>query len=293
MDLPRWLVHRFVPFPRSCLTDLHCHPANWTLKTPRQRRLSFQPRQSTGAIYSQDEVKQLAVWCARNHIFLIADEVYRRIWFETPPASALSINEAKDAIVVIDSLSKTWSACGLRLGALISRNPNLMEKIERLGQARLGPQPLAQAAGIAALTMDEHYYETVRNVWKTRVDALYNGLNAIEGVTHNRPKGAFYTMVELPVKNSEDFANIFEPISVKMEEASLWHQVVDSHADPSRGQRQIRLAAVLAEHKIAHAIELLGSALSQYNQDRETRKSLNIRCGFQSMEIGPTNNLMD
>ena len=119
------------------------------LKTPKTKAIVFSnPGNPTGAIYSQDEVKRLAVWCARNHIFLIADEVYRRIWFETPPASALSINEAKDAIVVIDSLSKTWSACGLRLGALISRNPNLMEKIERLGQARLGPQPSHRLPGL-------------------------------------------------------------------------------------------------------------------------------------------------
>ena len=116
--------------------------------------------------------------------------------------------------------------------------------------------------------MVEHYYESVRNVWKTRVDALYNGLNAIEGVTHNRPKGAFYTMVELPVKSSEDFAK-YLVTDFRQDGRSL---VVAPgggfYTDPSRGQRQIRLAAVLAEHKIAHAIELLGSALSQYNKDQ-------------------------
>ncbi|MGC6507107.1 MAG: pyridoxal phosphate-dependent aminotransferase [Myxococcota bacterium] len=236
------------------------------LKTKKTKAIVFSnPGNPTGAIYAHDEVRRLALWCAKNSVFLIADEVYRRIWFETPPASALSVEEAKDAIVVIDSLSKTWSACGLRLGALISRNPHLMEKIERLGQARLGPQPLAQAAGIAALKMDEHYYESVRTIWKTRVDALYDGLNAIEGISHNRPKGAFYTMVELPVDNSENFAKYLVTDFRQDGKSVVVAPGGGFYANPSRGQRQIRLAAVLEEHKITHAIELIGAALQKYN----------------------------
>ena len=143
-------------------------------------------------------------------VYFISDEVYRRIWFEAPPASALSLEEEKDAVIVIDSLSKTWSACGLRLGALISRNERLMEKIERLGQARLGPQPLAQEAGITALQLEEAYYESVRMEWKERVDVLFEALRAIPNIKQNKPQGAFYTMVELPVL-AEDFCPISHP----------------------------------------------------------------------------------
>ena len=104
------------------------------LRTERTRAFVFSnPSNPTGAIYSR-EVERIARWCHRNGLFLISDEVYRRIWFDAPPASALEIEDASDAIVVIDSLSKTWSACGLRLGALISRNLELMEKLNDLGR---------------------------------------------------------------------------------------------------------------------------------------------------------------
>jgi aspartate aminotransferase len=237
-----------------------------SLKTQRTKAFVFSnPGNPTGAIYSSEEIKRLANWCHHHGIFLIADEVYRRIWFEEPPASALELNDAAEAIIVIDSLSKTWSACGLRLGALISRNEELMEKVERLGQARLGAQPLAQSAGIAALNMSEQYYEDVRQTWKTRVDAMYKALNTIPGITHNKPKGAFYTMVELPVDSSENFARYLITDFRSNNESLVVAPGGGFYADPRRGEKQIRLAAVLEEQKINRAIEILGEALQKYN----------------------------
>lgn len=234
------------------------------LKTSRTRAFVFSnPGNPTGAIYSKSEITRLANWCLKNGIFLIADEVYRRIWFEEPPASALELEDAKEAIVIIDSLSKTWSACGLRLGALISRNKELMEKIERLGQARLGPQPLAQAAGVAALTMSESYYEEVRSIWKSRVDVMYTALNKIPNIKHNKPNGAFYTMVELPVE-SEDFSQYLLKNFRSNNESLIVAPGGGFYADPVRGKSQIRLAAVLEEDKLQRSIEILGEALSVY-----------------------------
>lgn len=234
------------------------------LKTPKTRAFVFSnPANPTGAVYNLSEIKRIANWCLRNSIFFISDEVYRRIWFENPPASALSLEEEKEAIIVIDSLSKTWSACGLRLGALISRNQALMEKIERLGQARLGPQPLAQAAGIAALQLEEDYYESVRLQWKTRVETLFEALNNIPNISHNKPKGAFYTMVQLPIP-SEDFAQ-FLIHDFRDEQQSL---VVAPgggfYENPEHGKNQIRLAAVLEPEKITRAVEILGKALEKF-----------------------------
>ena len=140
-----------------------------------------------------------------------------------------------------------------------------MEKVERLGQARLGPQPLAQQAGIAALQMPDSYYEEIRLLWEGRVNVLFDSLNQIPGIQHNKPAGAFYTMVELPVDNSERFAR-FLVEDFRLEGQSL---VVAPgggfYADPSRGRKQIRLAAVLEETKIRKAISLLGAALQAYN----------------------------
>ena len=240
------------------------------IKTERTRAFVFSnPSNPTGAIYSRSEVERIARWCHRNGIFLVSDEVYRRIWFDTPPASALEINDAAEAIVVIDSLSKTWSACGLRLGALISRNLELMEKVERLGQARLGPQPLAQHVGITALEMPDEYYEDVRLTWKNRVDVLADALGKIDGVQFNKPTGAFYSMVELPVDSTENFAR-FLITDFRSEQNSKQESLVVApgsgfYVDGVRGQNQIRLAAVLEPTKIKRSIEILQEALVAYN----------------------------
>ena len=239
-------------------------------KTAKTRAFVFSnPSNPTGSVYSKSEVERIARWCHRNGIFLISDEVYRRIWFDTPPASALEFDDVADAVVVIDSLSKTWSACGLRLGALISRNMELMEKVERLGQARLGPQPLAQHVGVTALEMPETYYENIRLTWKDRVDVLANALEQIDGVQFNKPTGSFYSMVELPVDSTETFARYLITDFRSEKNGSLESLVVAPgsgfYVDGTRGQKQIRLAAVLEPTKIKRAVELLGEALEQYN----------------------------
>ena len=242
-----------------------------TLKSARTRAFVFSnPSNPTGAVYPKSEVERLARWCKRNGIFLVSDEVYRRIWFEESPASALEIEDAADAVVVIDSLSKTWSACGLRLGALISRNLDLMEKVERLGQASLGPQPLAQHVGIAALNMPEEYYEEVRLTWKHRVDVLADSLSQIPGVQFNKPTGAFYSMVQLPVASTEDLARFLITDFRSHRNGSAESLVVAPgsgfYVNPVRGAQQVRLAAVLEPTKIQRSIEILNEALSVYNQ---------------------------
>ena len=236
------------------------------LKTDRTRAFVFSnPSNPTGAVYDMAEVKRIAQWCLQNGIYFISDEVYRRIWFEAPPASALSLDEEKDAVIVIDSLSKTWSACGLRLGALISRNERLMEKIERLGQARLGPQPLAQEAGITALQLEEEYYESVRMEWKERVDVLFDALSSIPNIKQNKPQGAFYTMVELPVL-AEDFAQFLIHDFRDNGESLVVAPGGGFYEDPEHGKNQIRLAAVLEPAKIRRAIEILGNALQAFQE---------------------------
>ena len=243
------------------------------LRTEKTRAFILcNPSNPTGAVYSKAEVTRIAKWCYRNGVFLIADEVYRRIWFENPPASALEIDEAADAVVVVDSLSKTWSACGLRLGALISRNLDLMEKVEKLGQARLGVQPLSQAAGIAALQMDEDYYEETRLTWKERVDVMSDALAGIPNVQFNKPTGAFYSMVGLPVDSCETFARFLatdfrskNPVHPSVLESLVVAPGSGFYDQPEHGIKQVRLAAVLEPEKIRRGIEILGQALEVYN----------------------------
>ena len=140
---------------RTRIEDQFALPADSVLDTfvtPRTRVLVLNsPGNPTGVVYPRSEIERVTRWARRRGLFVVADEVYRRIWFDEPPASCMEVEDCEDVVVCIDSMSKTWSACGLRVGFLISKNAELMEKIERLGQARLGVQPLAQEAAIAAL----------------------------------------------------------------------------------------------------------------------------------------------
>jgi len=233
--------------------------------TPRTKALVFSnPGNPTGAVYGSDELQRILAWAHRKNIFVIADEVYRRIWFEAPPTSALEFEAYRDNVIIIDSLSKTYSACGIRLGFLISRNATLMEKIDRLGQARLGPQPLAQAVGMAALNLQQSYYEEIRLEYKGRVNALVDGLLAVDGVSTHRPEGAFYCMLELPIDDSDRFARWLVTDFRSAGESVVVAPGGGFYANPESGKRQIRLAAVEGQEQVQRACNILGDALAAY-----------------------------
>lgn len=257
---------RIRPIPTR-LEDGFAIPRNEVLDTlvnERTRAILFSnPGNPTGAVYGRDELDRMVRWAQGHDLFVIADEVYRRIWFDVAPTSALELN-APDHVVVIDSLSKTYSACGARLGFLISQNGELMEKVERLGQARLGPQPLAQHVGIAALGLDEGYYEEIRGIYRARVDAMMSAVTAVDGVRANRPTGAFYTMLDLPVEDADAFARFLITDFRLNGESVVVAPGGGFYADPLRGRSQIRLAAVLERDRIERAAEILAAGIRAY-----------------------------
>ena len=233
--------------------------------TSRTKALVFSnPGNPTGAVYGKAELERLLAWGQRNDVFIIADEVYRRIYFAEAPTSALEFDAYKDTVVVIDSLSKTYSACGLRLGFLISRNEVLMEKVERLGQARLGPQPLAQAVAGVALELPESYYDEIRSVYKARVEALVEALAEVKGVSTHRPEGAFYCMCRLPVDDSDAFARFLVTDFRSEGESIVVAPGGGFYADPASGRDQIRLAAVMDGSALRRAVQILDQALDAY-----------------------------
>jgi len=234
------------------------------LITDRTRAILFSnPGNPTGAVYGREELSRVVDWGRRKNLFVIADEVYRRIWFDAAPTSALEL-DAADHIVLIDSLSKTYSACGIRLGFLISRNGELMEKVERLGQSRLGPQPLAQHVAVAALGLPEAYYEEIREVYKARVHALMDALTGVEGVQAHRPAGAFYTMLDLPIDDADSFARYLVTTFRLKGQSVVVAPGGGFYADPRSGRTQIRLAAVLERSKLEHAAEILAAGIRSY-----------------------------
>ena len=234
------------------------------LVTDRTRAFVFSnPSNPTGAVYGRETVERLANWAQRHGIWLISDEVYRQIWFDAPPFSVLELEH--DNLVVVHSLSKAWSACGARLGCLISRNAALMEKVDRLGQARLGPQPLAQAIARAAFALPESYYEDLRATYKARINALLEGLARIEGVSTHRPAGAFYLMCRLPVTDTEAFGRYLATDFEHEGESVVVAPGPGFYSHPSKGRDEIRLAAVLGVPELTRSAELLGLALEQYS----------------------------
>jgi aspartate aminotransferase len=236
---------------------------------PRTKAVVFaNPGNPTGAVYGREDIARLLAWAARRDLFVVADEVYRRIWFEAEPTSALEFPEHRDRVIVIDSLSKTYSSCGLRLGFLISRNADLMEKIERVAQARLGVQPLAQHVGMRALSLPESYYEEVRTVYLERVGAMMDALATLPGVEAPRPKGAFYSMVKLPIDDSEAFARFLVEDFRSEGESVVVAPGPGFYADPSSGRNQIRLAAVCEVPKLQRAVELLGRGVEAFRARR-------------------------
>ncbi len=232
---------------------------------PRTRAIVFSnPGNPTGAVYGTEDLARLLAWAKRRNLFVVSDEVYRRIWFDQPPTSALAFADAREHVIVVDSLSKTWSACGLRIGFVASRNEAVMDAIERLGQARLGPQPLAQHVAIAALQLPESYYEEVRTTYRDRVDAMVGALATVRGIRSYRPTGAFYTMVGLPVDDADAFARWLVTTFRHEGESVVVAPGGGFYADPASGRKEIRLAAVCGPDTVRRAVSLLGRALDTY-----------------------------
>lgn len=237
--------------------------------TDRTRIFLFaNPGNPTGAVYEESELRRVAEWARSRGLWVVADEVYRHIWFSHPPMSALELAGHEDHVIVVDSTSKTFSACGLRIGFLLSRNLEFMERIERLGQARLGPQPRAQHAAIAALQLPGGFYTELRSIYRARVDAMMDSLAILPGVAFHRPEGAFYTMVRLPVDDTEAFARFlvreFRDHSQGRPESLVVAPGPGFYADPRNGRDEIRLAAVKNPESVRRGVELLGAALSMY-----------------------------
>lgn len=257
---------------RTRLDDGFALPSDAALdaaRTGRTRILLFaNPGNPTGAVYGGAELRRVAAWAQRHGIWLVADEVYRAIWFDAPPTSALELAGHEDHVVVVDSTSKTFSACGLRVGFFVSRNLELMERVERLGQARLGPQPRGQRAAIAALQLPAEFYADVRATYRARVDAMMDALAELPGVAFHRPAGAFYTMARLPVQDTEAFARFlaaeFRDTSSGRAESVVVAPGPGFYASPADGRDEIRLAAVRRPEELTRAIQVLGRGLDAF-----------------------------
>src|SRR5438270_391114 len=170
--------------------------------TPRTRIVILcNPSNPTGTVYTRAELEMIAAFCHDRGLFLISDEVYREFVYDDRRAiSALELKGCDDFVVVVDSLSKRYSACGIRLGALVTRNGDVYDACLRMAQGRLSPPGLAQFVAVGAESLGEDYTRGLVEEYPRRRDVLYEGLTSIPGVFLQKPEGAFYCIASLPIE---------------------------------------------------------------------------------------------
>jgi aspartate aminotransferase len=222
------------------------------------------PNNPTGTVYSRDELETVAGFCRDHGLFLISDEVYREFVYDGRKAvSALELDDARDCVVVVDSLSKRFSACGIRLGTLVTRNAGLYEAAWRMAQGRLSPPGIAQFIAVGAEALGEEYRLEVVAEYQRRRDVLYEGLTSIPGVFLQKPEGAFYCVAKLPVDDAERFAAwLLRDFS--HDGATVMVAPAAGFYDSARGGDEARIAYVLNEADLRRSLGVLRVALAQY-----------------------------
>jgi aspartate aminotransferase len=235
--------------------------------TPRTRIVIVcNPNNPTGTVYSRDELEMLAGFCRDHGLFLVSDEVYREFVYDGRKAvSALELKDADDFVVVVDSLSKRYSACGIRLGALVTRNGEVYDACLRMAQGRLSPPGLAQFIAVGAAGLGEEYTRGIVDEYQRRRDVLYEGLRTIPGVELAKPEGAFYCVPKLPVRDAEDFA-VWLLTEFEHDGATVMIAPASGFYASNLGKSEIRIAYVLKEEDLRTSIELLRVALERYQR---------------------------
>ncbi|MNF28033.1 Aspartate aminotransferase [compost metagenome] len=237
------------------------------LITPKTKGILIcNPGNPTGYLYSHTEMLQLAALVKKHDIFLIADEVYREFTYDGDiHYSVMNLEGLDQHVIMVDSVSKRYSMCGARIGCLISKNKEFMATAMKFAQARLSPPTIEQIACEAAIDTPDSYFEEVIAEYKQRRNTLIEELNKIEGVIVTKPKGAFYCIAQLPVDNTDDFAQwLLESYDLNGETVMV-APAGGFYSDPEKGIKQVRIAYVLKKEDLIRAVHILKSAIPAYN----------------------------
>ena len=228
------------------------------------------PGNPTGYLYSQEEIKALANLAIKHDLFLISDEVYREFIYDDNKLhySVLQEKHLDQHAILIDSFSKRYSMCGARIGSLVSRNKEVIDTAMKFAQARLSPPTFAQIASEAALDTPKSYYTETVAIYKKRRDILVRELKKIQGCKVSVPGGAFYCMVELPVKDANDFAIwLLDSFQVNNKTVMI-APATGFYSSPDVGLNQVRIAYVLDEKHLIEAVHIIKQALLNYPANR-------------------------
>ena len=223
------------------------------------------PGNPTGVIYTPEEVERIADLAIENDLFIIADEVYREFVYDDFDYTSFgNIDRVKDRVIIIDSISKRYSACGARIGSFASKNKELVAAVLKLCQSRLCVPTLEQIGATELYKVDQSYFKSVNEEYKKRRDIVYNALNDIDGVICEKPHGAFYIIAKLPIEDAEDFVIWMLKEFDDNNETVMFAPAEGFYATDGLGKDEIRIAYILNEENLKRAMELLKLGLEEY-----------------------------
>ena len=233
--------------------------------TPKTKGILIcNPNNPTGYLYSKEEMEILKQIILKHNLYLFCDEAYREFCYEGSHTSFMTLKGVENHIVLMDSISKRYSACGGRIGALITKNKEVLNSVMKFAQARLSPPGFAQILGEAAVDLPDNYFDETKAEYKKRRDTIVKRLNSIPGVFCPNPGGAFYTIARLPIDDSETFCQwLLESFSYNKQTVML-APAGGFYSTPGLGKNEVRLAYVLNVNAINSAMDCLEKALEEY-----------------------------
>lgn len=225
------------------------------------------PNNPTGTVLTEEEMFIVHKLCKKYNLFLLSDEVYREFVYDGKrQISALSLPGIEDRVIVMDSISKRFSACGARVGSIISRNKKIMDSVLKFGQARLCPPTLEQVGAVAAYTNIDRYIKPMIDEYQHRRDVLFELLRGIPGVYGHKPEGAFYTVLRLPVANADTFCQWLLTDFHHNNKTVMLAPANGFYSSAKKGINEIRIAYVLKEKDLRESVEVLSVALKTYEK---------------------------
>jgi aspartate aminotransferase len=235
------------------------------LITPKTKAILIcNPNNPTGYLYSKEEMEQLEDICLRNQLFLFSDEAYREFCYEGTYTSALHLKKIQEQVILMDTISKRYSACGARIGAFVTKNKEVYLAALKLAQARLSPPGLAQILGEAAVDLPDDYFNEPKAAYLSRRNLLVKRLNKMEGVFCPTPGGAFYVIAKLPIDDGDRFCQwLLESFSYKGQTVML-APASGFYETKGLGKHEVRLAYVINNDDINAAMDCLEEALKIY-----------------------------
>jgi aspartate aminotransferase len=235
------------------------------LITPKTRAIVIcNPNNPTGWLYNREEMERLKEVIIRHNLYLFSDEAYRDFCYSGEHLSAMNLKGAENNVLMMDTISKRYSACGGRIGALVTRNQAVLDTVMKFAQARLSPPSFAQILGEAATDLPDDYFNATKAEYLKRRDVLVNRLNRIPGVFCPNPGGAFYAMAQLPVDDTDVFCQwLLESFAYKNQTVML-APAAGFYGTKGLGKKEVRLAYVLNTEDLEKAMDCLEKALEEY-----------------------------